>query len=295
MSETHKPRHIRDIAHLYISRPRYRSKAEPVALWIAGENRGCFPGFHVANLAAAMAARDWSVEVLERSGLLPNALFYMALPPREYMGWDGCEQGPTPGLGRVTITMAPREHPEPRASNEPMEKGDLPVGPRLEITHLPPLHPEGPFQSGLGEMSVQPGAVTVFLALTMDDFFKSAGAASVQALGVTGWGVLHLGDTGHPSQTDDSTTFDLGNIGGWMGSLTDRVPVVVREPGSLLSRTYDSISDNLLFKVRQWRRGADADLAAGVSGGNRSGEHYSGSANQGTLLQVPRRHLRFSR
>jgi hypothetical protein len=91
MNDGQKRRHIRDIAHLYISGSRDRTPAPRVTLVIVGENRACFSGFHAANLAAALSARGCSVRLSERSGLLPNAGFYLALSPSQYIRWDDAE------------------------------------------------------------------------------------------------------------------------------------------------------------------------------------------------------------
>jgi len=49
------PRHIGDIAHLYLSRMR-RPRARPVRLIVAGVSPDVVPGFHAASLALAAAA-----------------------------------------------------------------------------------------------------------------------------------------------------------------------------------------------------------------------------------------------
>ena len=73
-------RSIRDIAHLYITKPRddYR------AIVVTGVDVETFPGFHVANLAAALSVLGRRVRVVERSGLLLNAARFLAMPPQVY-------------------------------------------------------------------------------------------------------------------------------------------------------------------------------------------------------------------
>jgi hypothetical protein len=288
MDITRKPRHIRDIAHLYISRPHYRSMAQPAALWIAAEDRGCLPGFHVANLAAALCARDWAVEVVERSGLLPNAGFYMALPPSQYIAWEAGGDGSVSGIGRMSVAA------ELRGAGEPGAPG-LTVKPRIELTHLPPLGAGEAFRECLLQLSARPAPLRLFLVLSSNDSFDARSALSRHGVAVAGTGVLHLGATFRPLEAEEPGTFDLGSVGAWRHAVADRVPQVMRAPDSLLSRTYCSISDSLLSRIRELGKVADADSASDETRRNRPGERHRGSDGQGTVLQVPRRHLRFSR
>ena len=130
MNDGQKRRHIRDIAHLYISGSRQREPAPRSCLVIAGENKRCFPGFHAANLAAALAVRGCDVRLHERSGLLPNAGFYLALPPARYIRWDKSESETDPGLAGVTVDC----------STGAVEafRGESPRA-QVDFLHVPPL------------------------------------------------------------------------------------------------------------------------------------------------------------
>ncbi|UCG52697.1 MAG: hypothetical protein JSW58_03880, partial [Candidatus Latescibacterota bacterium] len=158
--DTHKSRHIRDIAHLYISSVRSRSDSLSATLLIVGEDRGCFSGFHAANLGAALSAKGVSVHLFERSGLLPNSGFFMSLPPRQYIRWDKDVEAPIAGLGGAKISYTLKRSPA---------LGDGARRPRVELIHLAPVHPELPFQEGLREARDFAGPVTILLVLRMGE------------------------------------------------------------------------------------------------------------------------------
>jgi hypothetical protein len=257
MRDTHKPRHIRDIAHLYISGSQGRSYPPCATLLMAGEDRRCFSGFHAANLAAALSSKAMSVHLFERSGVLPNAGFFMSLPPRRYIRWDPNEDAAVAGVGGVSIDCS--------LKGFPTFKGDSHL-PRVELIHLPPVFPDQPFQESLREVRDFVKSVTIFLILRIDRTNLGEISECVEkGLGPAAVCVLHLDDTDLCCPDDDPSAFDLGSLTGWKSALRDRVPVVIRAPDAALSRAYLSICDRILFKISQLRRKAGAEYAIGTS------------------------------
>ncbi len=259
MADSHKPRHIRDIAHLYISRLKTHSSAPRATLLIAGDSKRCFPGFHAANLAAAFASRGIAVRLLELSGILPNAGFYMSLAPERYIHWDGRDvEVVFSGLSGIKIgySLGARRGLEGSAGR-----------PRIGLVHLPPASPIGEFQDSLERVLGTLGPPALAILLRLDGYpqwnWGSPG-------GLSRWPtcVLRLGK-GIPREPEaDRLLFDLGTLPEWEKALKDRVPAAVRAPGSALSRAYLSVCDSLLCKVNQARR---------TSGGIRSSSVTPGS------------------
>jgi hypothetical protein len=258
MSDTHKPRHIKDIAHLYISNSKSMLPPPSATLLVAGDRRRCFSGLHVAGLATALAARNISVHLFERSGLLPNAGYFMSLPPRRYLRWVEGEAGVDAGLGGVTIDCA-------SGGCTPIDDGSR--RPRIDVVHLPPVYPAKPFRDTLPVVRDLTNAGTVFLMLRIKTTSVDKFAGIVEdELGPATACVLHLNDTDSPSEGDTKNVFDLGRITGWMGALGDRVPAPVRDPDSPLACEFNSIGESLLFKINQSGRKTDASRTFGISG-----------------------------
>ena len=252
MVNTHKPRHIRDIAHLYIS--RIKKPAPPAApvptLLLAADDKCCLPGFHAANLAAGFSSKGLSVRFLETSGLLPNAGYYMSLPPERYIHWNQREQGPVySGLAGIRIGF--------QASG--LAQNPAPAGPReLKIFHLPPVHPEPDFQAGVGRIRdfVGPGSLVLLFEMggrLREESMRTLISATRRfSPGVIC--ILRLKVQAPGSYPVDFRFFDLGSVPDWTAAVTDRVPTVLRTPGSVLSRAYLSICESLLCKINQTRR-----------------------------------------
>lgn len=262
MGGTYRPRHIRDIAHLYISNSQSTSYAPSATLLTVGENRRCFSGFHAANLAAALSAKGVCVHLFERSGVLPNAGFFMSLPPRRYIPWEDDEDAPVAGVGGVTIDCSPKGFPT--------FEGDSRC-PRVDVVHLPPTLPEKPFQEGLRDVRgfVQP--VTILLILRIGKTTSGEIPECVaRELGPVAACVLYLDDTGPHSRDDDPSVCDLGSVTDWVSALRDRVPAVIRAPDSALSRVYLAVCDRVLFKINQLRGETGAERAFGTSAATRS-------------------------
>jgi len=264
MTESRKPRHIRDIAHLYISRPQSPSRGPRASLLVTSDGKSCFSGFHAANLAAAFAARRMNTCVFELSGLLPNAGYFMALPPRRYIRWNADQnEHAISALAGIKIGYSPQIRPG---------FGRQAGRPRLDLIHLPPVFPREPFRSALEQIRDFAGARVPVLLLG-----RNAGRgfelirSTVER--TPGWMLCCVGlDAGISFPVDgDRRIADLGHLGFWRGRLNDRIPVVLRVPESALARTYSSICETILFRINQLKRKAGTHRADGIFRQIRSG------------------------
>lgn len=248
MSETGKPRHIRDIAHLYLSRLQSNRPAAHDRLVVCGESRNTFPAFHTASLSAAFAlngcAADSPLEVtvFDTSGVLPNAGYYFALPARTYLARSRGEH-----LRRITALVGVTLHLG-RQQNEPERFAAS--APRLAIHHIPPFEDGSGFRHALAELRRAPAVNTVFLYIIregeqVDSLREAVGSCladtPVFTLGVgTGSGEFVAGQ--------------VGTVAAWESSVSDRMPVVCRDPAATLTRRYHSIREGLIYKIRENRR-----------------------------------------
>lgn len=273
MLENRRPRHIRDIAHLYISRPQHRTPAPAVSVWVTAEHKRCFPGFHAANLAAALSSKNCPVRLLDRSGLLPNAGYYMSLPPGRYIRWQDDGEALSTGLAGTEVDCS-TECSRP-----------LPLGaraPRVELVHLPPISSGDRFRDALRNAGAADGAAGILVVL------RDAGqtpaeippSLSVQ-LNPAATFVLRVGesvsggaDEDPSAWGEDSGVIDLGRVADWRGAVGDRVPVVIRTPEASLSQTYRSASEALLFKINDLGRKPHAVRAYRVPAGIGSRERH---------------------
>lgn len=247
MDATYKPRHIRDIAHLYISRGQGGSPPSCATVLMAGEDKRCFSGFHAANLAAALATKSVAVRLIEQSGLLPNAGYFMALPPHLYVCSERNRAAPVTGVGGVVIDFSSRGTPAlPNIDDRP----------RIELFHLPPLTAEQLLIASLREVADLVKPITFFVALRThpegsnalsEDVAKELRGASVC--------VIRLGDEDLTAPGHDPSVCSLGCVANWKGALRDRVPAVIRAPETELAGAYLSIGARILAEIdRIWRK-----------------------------------------
>jgi hypothetical protein len=259
MTESRKPRHIRDIAHLYLSRLQSPPSSPRATLLVTGGGRGCFSGFHTANLAAAFAAKRLNTSLFELSGLLPNTGYFLALPPQRYIQWNADDnERAIPAMAGIKMCFSPRVQ---------LGFGRQAGRPRMDLFHLPPVFPEQPFRSMLeGVRGRMDQHAVVLLFGTADDagapdFLKSALGHSLDCPIYC----VSL-DSGTSFSADgDRRVIDLGYLGLWERRLCDRIPIVMRVPESALARTYDSLCDTILFRINQSLRRAGASHAGGIS------------------------------
>lgn len=278
MLENRKPRHIRDIAHLYISRSRQASRPAGSIVWLSGDDRKSFPGLHAANLAAALAASGCAVRLLDRSAVLPNAGYYMMLSPAQYLRWQDRGHGLALGLGGVEVDCSRDDHrgPPPGLLTD-----------RLALVHLPPLSSPERLQRELRTALRCVGApsLAVIVTSTPPSQRLVLGSAlgewtpgAVCALRVApepGGAAVHVppGTTPRPARTDAAAAAELGCVAGWESGLADRVPVVVRSPHAVESRAYRAAAEALLFEINRLERTSDERLAVDIPGLG-SGAHH---------------------
>ncbi len=87
MPTRRKPRNLQDVSHLFLSRGKEgvpRSGAVEAVLWLISIGEGSNRAFMASGCAAAAAAKDVHVTLLEIGGGLPNIGYYFALDPAEY-------------------------------------------------------------------------------------------------------------------------------------------------------------------------------------------------------------------
>lgn len=256
MTEPTRPRGIRDIAHLYLSRQARRAAPAPVDLWVVGEDRRCFSGFHAANLAAALAASKVHVRVFELSRLVLNSAFYFSLPPEVYLSDRASPSRQfVPGMNEISIVFD-----SVRLMSEPEAHDKVSVN----LIHLPPLGPDEPFTATAEELGRRSWADRwgVYLARG-----QAGSAAASLGRWIDAKAVFELGLIQAPPP--DYVRGHLGHITRWEPSVADRVPCIVRDPRSGLSRAYLSVVESLLARVHAVRRrridGSRPELTASES------------------------------
>jgi hypothetical protein len=177
MDKTQRPRHIRDIAHLYLSRmPAGGRGADARRVLVTAVSRDCFSAYHVANLALGIARRGLEVELIEMSGMLPCAAYFLQMPPRVYIRHKA--QSPAESLsalGGVSVRFSPDTesgNPEGEGAGEGITAGGRRWSGRVAIFHLPPANRQDLLDAALLRV-VRPGApggaVTRALVLAPDE------------------------------------------------------------------------------------------------------------------------------
>jgi len=248
MSETGKPRHIRDIAHIYLSRLQSSRSVAHDRLVVCGETRKTFPAFHTAALAASVALKGSAapapldVTVFDVSGILPNVGYYFALPAQTYLArnHDRCAVRVTALMG---VKLAYSWHRNDLRST-------VASSPRFEIHHIPPYEDRKRFQHALTGIRRAPAGNTVFLFITQDgERLSDMREAVSSCMGETPVYTLGIG-TGPP----EFIANQVGTVTAWESSVADRIPTVCRDPLSTLARSYQSICEGLLYKIRENRR-----------------------------------------
>jgi len=227
------PRHIRDIAHLYLSRMR-RPGVGAVRLVVAGVNADVIPGFHVANLALAAAARGIPTRIEDASGLPVNAGYFLALDPHCWVSGPNGRISNVAVFARVTFTLAV----DPEGNSQQISPADSRDG--VEIVHAPPWD-TGPEHAHAIALAVSRGGPTVVLYLAERDVeprpWREIDGGHP---GVVRW-VAYVTSAGRAVAGDGCA----GMFTRWTRALTDPLPVVVRDPGSRLARQYSDAVSNL--------------------------------------------------
>jgi len=239
--ERHRPRHIRDIAHLYVSRMRKPEHGRRLRLIVAGAERSCFPGFHTANLAVALAASGCAVRLAEMSGLQPNAGFFLALPPDVYIDGPALNAGGTAtpvasALSGVDIAFD--------LAGPPTEaNGGRAV---VEVVHAPPAEFESAWrQTAASAVEGFAGAVAVVVL----DGGQGVGKRLLAGLPDPARGYV-LRVAGPRGADTPGEVQDLGAVDRWQAALSDRLPPHLRDSESHLARAYRSVAEFILTETR---------------------------------------------
>ena len=228
------PRHIRDIAHLYLS--HMRRPGEAVRLVVTGMSADVMPGFHVANLALAVAARGIPTRIEDRSGLPVNAGCFLALDPRCWVARENVRVPSVVAFACVTFALTPASGAE---ADSPADS----LG-RVEIVHIPPWDASLEHTDAIAR-SVSREKPTIVLYLAERDaeprpWRETGGHPDVVRR------VAYVTRAGHASAGDGYA----GTFTRWTRALTDPLPVVLRDPGSRLARQYGEAVSTLLTVAR---------------------------------------------
>ena len=260
MTKKPHPRHIRDIAHLYLSR-RQTSAPAVVSILVTAASHECFSGLHVANLAVAFSARKFTVRLYDLSGTLPNASFYLAHPPKLYLGersWG--QEAFHPALCGVSAAVDAVPPPA-------QDVGDRQS--QVHLIHLPSLQAPAMLRERVGEAStvLTPNRWTLVLHDT-----RGVDLATMEWLRrevePQRTFTVTVGDPGPPLVPRAEY---LGGLGAWKPLVADRVPVVVREPQARASLEYLSVCDSMLSRINRIRRGTLAAQSTEVPTGHPAG------------------------
>jgi hypothetical protein len=249
MAATGRPRTIRDIAHLYLSRSSGPVEAPTLNLFVAAQNTDCLSGFHAANLAAALSRRRARVRLFELSGLLPNAAFYFSYHPNVYLRSPGSGQRELhPALDSISITFD---------SIRLMGEGSATRELRVNLVHIPPVDNGEAFDELLPILRERSSHERWVLYLARD---PSPGSRAVfhAALGAAGTFTLSLCRV-NGSGPREAAEHHLGHLERWESAVDDRVPTVIRNPNSALSREYLSVCESILGRIDFMRRRRDAE------------------------------------
>jgi len=243
MTEPTRPRHIRDIAHLYLSRrrtPETSGTGRALDLLLTSSGRDCMPGFHAANIATVFAQKNAEVRVYELSGVLPNASFYFAHPAALYLGrLDGARARFLPALPGVSVAFDLDARPG---------RGH---GERERVVTLYCLPPDDA-ADGPDFWRRLAGSTNDRWQLHLAGDGARNGARPTPSAGVTARGRFVL-DVGVAEQARGGEA-SVGGLGDWRWALVDRLPVVLRNPTSRLAAAYHSTCESVLARITS-RRG----------------------------------------
>lgn len=280
MEELQKPRHIRDIAHLYLSRMKSRETAPRRVVLVTAASRNEFPGYHAANLALGFAQCGFTVKLLELSGLLPCSGYFLCLPPRVYVKHKlHSPYEPLSAAGGVTISFAAGERAARTAAAAENDGGSERKPEVVELVHLPPLEYPERFEAAASEVlrDAASGTRAVVLGATSAQAAE-AGRRAFQYGRVVDWFTLSLEERERFATRERSAgqPASLGYLPGWRRLLSDRVPCVLRDPACHVSRSYLSVCEALALRSGPARPGPggewhhESGAVARITGAGRS-------------------------
>ena len=284
MNDHRKPRHIRDIAHLYIS--RLPARIDRHRVWVTAISRDCFSAYHAANLALGMAHRGHVVELVEASGVLPCTAYFLRLPPRVYIKHKAqCPEESLSALGGIKLKFSAetdeairdigttgsvsggqslsqsygssRDASQPLSQSYGSSRDASPASsasqPRkskkqVELIHLPPASDLESLQATMSRFRRITGDDRI-RALVLADDDTQAQEVGHRVFGAdpgVQWSTLALERHASMGGRLGNGGRNLGYLVGWRQLLSDTVPCVLRDPDSHVSRSYLSIGDELI-------------------------------------------------
>jgi len=259
MDNTRRPRHFRDIAHLYISRSTSKDGSPPKRVYITPTSRECFGGYHAANIALGFAQKGYAIQLMEISDTLPCSAYFLRLPPSVYLRQKAL--GAAPGTGAPTDTFSAMGGimvrfivpPDVSPDNEP-EPG-ITAGLRrrtagaVDVFHLPPTSDVDALNQALDKATefgrADAGARAVVLAPNETEA-REAGLRIFGRRPRIAWVTMSLGERSQNAGGSQYGRQHLGYLAGWRPLLADPLPCLVRDPESHVSRSYFSLCDALL-------------------------------------------------
>jgi hypothetical protein len=221
---------------------------------ITSDFKHCFSGFHVSNIAVAFASKGIAAQVYELSGLLPNAGFYMSLPPERYIHCNGNENTSLcSGLAGVKIAFSLQAKQGFKRQVS---------GPRIDLIHMPPVNPERTFRESLDNVKAYCQSPTAALVLKRGDSSNDGDLEKILDKHIP-WTkyFLNLTRKAQDHSSKKRRSIELGTVMNWEIALKDRIPTVTRVPSSRLSKIYESICESLLCRMDRFRRKSSATSA----------------------------------
>lgn len=251
MDDVKRPRHIRDIAHLYLSRLGATDGVTPKQVYVAATSRECFGGYHAANIALCFAQNGYSVQLIEVSGMLPCSAYFLGLPSRVYLRHKSHSPDESlSALGGVTIRFS--EPREPDATDTAAAGVTTGLKRRsagaVDVYHLPPMDEVDALQDVLERAGRISGAEKRAVVLAPSESAAIEAGKRVFGPRVT-WAALSLLERRYNSQGVSTGGRSLGYLVGWRPLLADALPCVLRDPDSHVSRSYSSVCDALLAPI----------------------------------------------
>lgn len=248
MADAHKPRHIRDIAHLYISRLQEDKPTRRASVVVTGTVKECFPGYHAANLAAGLSRIGHSVRLVELSGLWPCSAHFLSLPSRIYLKIKTLRpEEEISALAGVAIRFSiPTDREEQGAHLLARSRGGSGRAGPIDVYHLPPAGQPESLKDVARAVAARVGPETPVLLLAANRDDADAAWARTDRL----WenfsrNTVLLNSNPLRSETQATGPAVLGYVTNWRQAISDAMPCVIRDPGSHLSRAYLSICETL--------------------------------------------------
>lgn len=251
MDKTQRPRHIRDIAHLYLSRmPAGGRGADARRVLVTAVSRDCFSAYHAANLALGIARRGMEVELIEMSGMFPCAAYFLRMPPRVYLRHRTQSPGESlSALGGVSVRFSPDAD---SGTTEGAGEGITTGGrrrraARVTLFHLPPASRQDLLDAALLRvLGSGAGAGERALVLAPDESMaRETGRRLFNSRRGVEWKTLSLVKRITAAERLGIEGHSLGYLTGWRALLNDPVPCVLRDPESHVARAYLSVCEVL--------------------------------------------------